>query len=267
MSELAGIGHNQPPPQPLGEELADETLALRARADDLAAAARERAVVASDADAEAATLLLAQLRQCRDAIDDARVRRKAPFLTAGRAVDAFFGDLTGSVVTAAAELLSRVDAWRRAKEAAAEAERRRLAAEAAEERRKAAVAENARQAAEAKARAATDAAARETARRQAAEAVWREREAADKAALLEARAVEAEAPVVISSGYGPKASARITRRVEITDLSLALRHCLKINRHRIQEAVEAIYQAQVRAGIRELPGAKIEVTTQTIVRR
>jgi hypothetical protein len=139
-----------------------------------------------------------------------------------------------------------------------EANRQREAAEAAE---------RARLRAEQAQRAAVDKAAAEKARREKAEAELAQRKAADAAAQLDARAEAAEAPKVIHSGYGPKATRRTTFRVEIVDLSLALRHCLKVDQHKIRDAVQQILDRQLRAGVREFPGCTVVEDSITQVRK
>jgi hypothetical protein len=139
--------------------------------------------------------------------------------------------------------------------------------EARRQREAAETAERARHAAEEAQRRATTAAEAEKARRQKAENELAARKAADSAAQFEARAAAAETPAVIYSGYGPRASRRVVYRVEIVDLSLALRHCLKVDQHRIRESVQDIYNKQLRAGVRDLPGAKIIEDSVTTVRK
>jgi hypothetical protein len=269
-----GIGHNLPPP--LGELLVEETAEFKTRVEERVSSAKERAVVASEDDAERATLLLAMMRELYQEIDDARSERKAPFLEAGRIVDAHFADLQFPLVGpspkqrmagAYGELHARLDGYRKRQEAAAAAERARLEAEARRQREAAEAAERKRREAEEAQRRAASAAEREKARRQKAEAELAARKAADSAAQFEARAAAAEAPVTIHSGYGPSSSRRTIFRVEIVDLSLALRHALRVDQHKIREAVQQIFDKQLRAGVRELPGAKIIEDSVTTIRR
>jgi hypothetical protein len=261
---------------PLPEQLIEETEELKARIAERVAAAQERAVVATEDDAEKATLLLAMCRELYGEIDAARVARKAPFLEAGRVCDAHFAELAFPLVGpspkqkmtgAYGELHARLDAYRRRQEEAAQAERAKLLAEARAQRQAAEAAEQARIAAEQAQLAAKNEAAYQQARREKAEAELAQRKAADAAAQFDARAEAAEAPAVIHSGYGPKATRRTVYRVEITDLSLALRHCLKVDQHKVREAVQGIYDKQLRAGIKDLPGARIIEDSITQVRK
>jgi hypothetical protein len=268
-----GIGHNLPP---LAEQLREETVELKERAAELVLNVREHAVVATEDDAEKMTLLLAMIREHFETINAARQARKAPFLRDGRLVDEVFSDVWVPLVGpspqqkftgAYGEGHSRLDAYRRRQEAEAAAERQKLLAEARAQRQAAEAAEQARIAAEQAQLAAKNEAAYQAARREKAEAELEVRKAADAAVDLEARALNAEAPVVIHSGYGPRASRRTVLRVEIVDLSLALRHCLKVDQHKIREAVQAVCDRQLRAGVRDLPGCKIIEDSVTTIRK
>jgi hypothetical protein len=261
---------------PLGELLPIETAELKARIAERVAAAQERAVVATEDDAEKATLHLAMMREDYQAAEQSRSERKAPFLEAGRIVDAHYAELLMPLVGpspkqkmtgAYGELHSRLDAYRRRQEAAAAEERRKLLAEARAQRQAAEAAELARIAAEQAQLAAKNEAAYQAARRQKAEAELAARKAQDAAAQFDARADAAEAPAVIHSGYGPKATRRTVYRVEIVDLSLALRHALRVDQHKIREAVQGVYDKQLRAGVKDLPGAKIVEDSITQVRK
>jgi hypothetical protein len=278
MNELVGDLVHDPSSNlpPLSELLPEETAALKTRVDELVLNATEAAVVATDTDAENAILLLAIMRQHYDTIDAARVARKAPFLEAGRTVDAHYADIALPLVGpspkqkfagAYGELHARLDAYRRRQEAAAAEERQKLLAEARAQRQAAEAAELARIAAEQAQLAAANEAAYQQARREKAEAELAQRKAQDAAAQADARAETATTPQVIHSGYGPKATRRTTYRVEIVDLSQALRHCLKVDMHRIRDAVQQILDKQLRAGVKELPGCKILEDSVTTIRK
>lgn len=292
-----GIGHNQPP---LTELLAEETVALKSRADDLIASAG-RAKVEDDETAGRATTLAKMLAEHSKAIDKAREERKAPFLEAGRTVDRHFGALKQPVDVAKGQVVALLDAYRRKKEAEAAAERRRLeeearkareAAEAAERERRRIEEEAARQRREAEeaqrraeeearrqgdaAKAAEAARAREAAARQRAEEerkadeerlaaeveARRQRERADELAKQAAETTAAP----IASEYGQKAFAKKVFKARITDLTAAIRHCRKVDEAAIREAVQKIYDRQVRAGVRELPGADVTEDSATVIR-
>ena len=70
----------------------------------------------------------------------------------------------------------------------------------------------------------------------------------------------------IASAYGPKASRRARFPVKITDLTKAIAHARRVNEPAIRAAVLTIFEAQVRAGVRTLPGAEVIEDSQTVVR-
>ena len=153
---------------------------------------------------------------------------------------------------------------RRQEEAAAEAERVR----AAEER---ALIDNNRAAAEAAQRAR---AAQEENRRKADEEAAKQRIAAElaqrqdqeRAAALTQQA-EAVKAAPINTGLGVKAFGRKVWVARITDWDAAIKHALTLNPAAIHEAVQKLYDAQVRAKVRSLPGAIVEETSDTTIRR
>lgn len=175
------------------------------------------------------------------------------------------------------------------------AEQRKRDQEAAEQRELEAVEaanKRARDAAAA-AVAANDAAALETARRQKAEADLARQKAENEAAerkrqeaaaeekrqvaareaklqaeieeerrLKDAEALEKQAAATraapIDSGLGVKAHRRSVWSARITDLTVAIRHARRIDEAAVRAAIQQIYDKQVRAGIRVLPGAEID---------
>ena len=196
---------------------------------------------------------------------------------------------------------SALDEYRRKKEAEAEAERRRLEEEARKQREAAEAAERARREAEERERRAAEeaqrrireaeeaaqransAAAREKAQREAAEArAAQEREAAtarqrQMEAELEQRRRQEEAnrldrqaaqivAAPVTTAYGVKTGRRTVWVVKITDLTAALRHARKVNEASVQACVQTIFEAQVRAGVRSLPGADVVEDSSTTIR-
>jgi uncharacterized membrane protein YqiK len=194
-------------------------------------------------------------------------------------------------------VLGMVDKFRRDEEAKAEAERRRLEEAARVEREKAAAAERARREAEER----EAAAAREAAERvrRAEEEARRagDREAAAKAAQARAEQAKAEAEAserrlaadiearraavasaeldrqaaavtakAIDSGLGVKASGRKVWKVEIYDLTAAIRHARKVDEATVRAAVQQIFDRQVKAGVRTLPGARVIEDSTTIIK-
>lgn len=302
-----GIGDNNPP---LSELLVDETANLKQRADDLVAGAG-RCVVTDEDTAKRATQIAGMMKDHAVRIEAAREERKRPFLEGGRTVDAHFAalkaplvgnDPKGKLGGAAAEVIAKIDAYRREEDRKAEAERRRLEEVARKAREAQAAAERAqREAEEASRRAAEEAAAKiraaeEAARkagdREAAEKARRERaeadaarqrqESAERQKRLDAEiaagkerdriaAIERQAAASVAkpidSGYGPKAFGRKVTTVTITDLTAAIRHARKLNEAPIRDAVQAIYDKQARAGVRMLPGATVDEDTSTQIRK
>lgn len=200
-----------------------------------------------------------------------------------------------------AVLMGKLDAYRREQDRKAEAERLRLQEEANKQRALAVAAENARLAAEAAAKRAQDeadrkvreaeeaarqagnAAAAAEARRQreAAEALRAAEDAASRERNLQAEIDQEKAATAaaeldhqaahtvaapISSGYGPKAFGRKVWKAEITDLTAALKHCRKVDEATLLAAAQQIYDRQVRAGVRTLPGATVAETSTTQIR-
>lgn len=295
MSVAYDIGHNSGA-APLEEFLSEESAPLRQRALDLIAGATRAAVTDEDS-AGKATLLAKMMADHIKTIDAAREERKKPFLESGRTVDRVYNGLKDQVHTTRAKVVDLIDAYRKRKEAEAAAERKRLQEEADRQRRLAEQAERDRLAAEAKAqreaeeaqrkireaqeeaaragnRAAAAEAARaqaeldrqESERRQAAlQAEMDARAAADRAAETEAAAAAVTA-APIDSGYGAKASGRKVFKVEITDLTAAIKHARRIDEAAIIAAVQTVFERQVKAGVRTLPGAEVIESTQTVIR-
>ena len=194
-------------------------------------------------------------------------------------------------------LIGLVDKFRRDEEAKAEAERQRLAEAARIEREKAAAAEQARREAEEREAAAAAAAAERV--RLAEEEARRagDREAAAKAAQARAEQAQAEAvagaarlaadierrrteaaaaelerqaaavvALPIDSGLGVKASGRKVWKAEIDDLTTAIRHARRVDESTIRAAVQQIFDRQVKAGVRTLPGARVIEDSTTVIR-
>jgi len=262
MNEMspAPMGHNLPP---LADLLVEETEALKDRAAELAAAVG-RAHVSDDDTAGKAVMLAKMITTHRADIDKARVVRKEPFLEGGRTVDAHFKGIDGLLAQVdgkgkviggpLAALLKMLDDYRAKKEAEAAAERRRLQDEARKQQEAAEEAERARQEAlqAGNAQAAMD-----------AEVKALQAQAATETLATQAAATQAQ---TIDSGVGAKAFGRKTYRAEITDLKAALKHAISVDKAAIEAAVQGVYDRQVRAGVRELPGAIVRETTTTSIR-
>lgn len=268
----AGIGHNNPP---LAEQLVDQTAELRQRAEDLAGSA-DRCAVTDEDTAGKAALLAKMIAEHRKKIEAERAATKEPYLKAGREVDQHFRALDHLLEGPAKTVVGQIDAYRRKMEAEAAAERRRLEEEARKAREEAAAAERSRQeeerariAAEEEARRAGDAEAAakaEAARRQAeVDAEIARRQAAEREAELQRQAATLKA-APIDSGYGVKASSRKVWTSKITDLRKATAHAIKVHPTAVEEAVQKILDRQIKAGVREWPGAEIVEDSTTVIR-
>jgi uncharacterized membrane protein YqiK len=299
--ETPGIGHNNPP---LAEMLVEETADLSKRAADLLAGAA-RATVTDRETAEKATLLVGIMKAFGAKVEELRDARKKPFWDAGKMVDAHFKALRSKVVGEdpnklggeAARIAGLVDQFRRDEEARAAAERRRLEDEARAEREKAEAAARAQREAEERERLAAEESARKireaeaAARRagnaatqaevarlqQAAAAEIAKNEAAARERRLQAelqqeraaaldRQAAATVAVPINAGNGVKAHRRTVWSVAITDLNAAIKHARKLDEAAIQAVVQNIYDRQVRAGVRTLPGAEVTEDSATSIR-
>ena len=259
---------------PLAELLAEETADLKQRADDLVAAAR-RAVITDEDTAKRATLLVGMMVDHLKAIDEARKTRGQPFLDGTRTVNQHFANLR--VELAGPDLQKRegetarvqalVNAYYAQEERKAEAERRRLEEEA-KKREEAAAAERERLIAETGLRqAALDGDVQDALElsEYSREIQARERQLAEEArqfSLLAKQAVVAP----INTGLGVTAHRKTNYKAQITDWKLAMRHALKTNEQAFRELIQSIYDRQVRAGARALPGANIVEDRTTFIR-
>ncbi len=94
------IGDNKPPEDvdPVRDRLAENYAELIARHSYLLAAEAERVpeVIEDEETAKDVSDYEGDLSKCLKALEGARVSEKEPFLTAGRAVDGFFGKLAGN---------------------------------------------------------------------------------------------------------------------------------------------------------------------------
>jgi predicted ribosome quality control (RQC) complex YloA/Tae2 family protein len=272
--------HNTPPERTLAEALVEETATLKTRAEALLAGAA-RAIEAlrtpltpdepprvTDRDtAERVTLLAGMMIDHGKLIEAERLDRGAPFLTAWRTVNRHFAQLRERLIGAdpqrpggeAKRLKDLVDDFYTEEERKAEAERRRLEAEARRKQEAAAQAERDRLAAEEATRLATlkgDVTAALAQSGAKVEAEVRQNQLAGDARRLSEQAAQTKA-LPINTGYGVAAHRTTRYKAEITNLGVALRHAKKLNEAEIRAAVQDIYDKQVRAGVRVLPGANV----------
>lgn len=210
------------------------------------------------------------------------------------------GEDKGKLGGAAGPLDQKITALRKQREAEAAAERARLEEAARMERENARKAEEARQAAEAEQRRAAAEAERKIEEAQAAAAAAGHAALADKLAREQAEAraerdrheaqlrernlqaeidrrkaedaarelerLAAETKPAAIGGYGAKASGREKWTATITDLKLALKHAMKVDEEAIRAAVQGIYDRQVKAKVRSLPGATVTEDSTTTYR-
>ena len=268
--------HNHPPEPLLPEILVEETAALKARGAELAEGA-SRAFVGDRDSAERAALLCAMMKEHGEAIEAARVARKQPHLDAGRIIDGHFAQMRTPLVGADPKVLGgealrirrMIDGFYEEEEKKAQIERKRIEEAARQKQEAADRAERDRLAAEAAARnAALDGDVRTALTQSGAriDAEVRQRQLAEDARRLAEQAAQITvAP--IKTGFGVSAPRKTNHKAVITNLTLALKHARRINEAAIREAVQAIYDRQVRAGVRLLPGADIVADRTTVIRR
>lgn len=237
MSDVATIGHNQPPP--------DATVrpfeAVQAHVDDLYTEAKawaDGAPIRNQAQADEVSFLIDQLRKAKGAGDDARKLEAKPFDDGKAEVQARYKPLLDKCETAAKAAKAALGDWLQRVEAAQRAERE-AAARAAQEAAAAAAA----------ARAAADESNLADVER--AEALTQEAE--DRAQA--ARKAERER----AGGFG--GSRAITLRSyfhpELRDGVVAARHYWETRRADCEAFFLSLAEADVRAGKRALPGFEI----------
>lgn len=260
----------------LAEILEEETLPLRARAELLVGNAA-KAKATTQEDVEKCVTLAGMFKDHLKKIEDARKERKQPFLDGGRAVDSHFNGLAAILVTLDAKgrvtggplgkLMKGIDDYRREQERLAEIERRRLAEEARKAREAQEAAERARLEAERKAAEAESERDAEKARADALEAEMQAKWEQEEAERLQREAEMAAAPQPITTAYGVSAGRRTVHKAVLDqDIRLALMHAMKIDPDAIRACVQSIYDKQVRAGVRSLPGATVVEDSATVIR-
>jgi hypothetical protein len=282
-----GIGGNQlpeaKPPTPAELEtlhLPDVTAALKLRADRLNDAA-DKAIAGGITDADLAgrgALLVKQMRDHHKAIDIARTERKAPFLEAGRVVDAHYKglaftlngtdpDKTGGKALQVSNLVFAFEAEERRKAAA---EQQRLADEAKREREKA---ERLRREAEEASQKAEAAAGPDQPAPAMQEAALLGKQIEAEEASQKAEAAERQATAVVApraAGWGASTSRRTTYKAEITDLDKALAFARERDPTAILAAVQGVVDRQLRAATdkasAEFPGVKVVPVTGNSIR-
>ena len=247
------VGSNRPP---LDELLAEESAPLAARRDELlGSVARAPETIADEATSERVADLVRMIMACRKAAETTRVGRNEPYLAAGALIDAHYKKITNPLDHAKATLEQRLTFYQRAKAEAArrerEAEARARAEEAERQRREAEAA-----AAAAKTEAELDSAvsAEELARHAEADAAKAQKAAEVKPAELSRT----------RGDFGSIASLRTEWTGDVVDrdeLDLEkLRPFIPL------DGLEKAVRAFVKAGGRDLRGARVYERQYTVVR-
>lgn len=251
---LVGLHHNNPPSEAeiVREKLDANHADLVARRDALlAGVARAPETISDDATCGRVADFVKQLTAHIKTSEAARTAAKEPYLSAGRAVDAYFKGVTDPLDAAKKTLSKRMDAFINAKIAKERREREeaaRLAREEAERQERELMAK----AADMKGPEAD--VAIDDALQAKADADRAAREASAKSADLGRT----------RGDLGGVATARTTWEVEVLDIHAvpleSLRPYLAV------DAVERAIRAFVRAGGRSLPGVRIYEDTRAVVR-
>lgn len=238
---ISMMGHNRPPIEEQGVGDFNDAIDkiegdVRKRLKELVDSA-SRASADNDNQAGRCATLIKQIDAASKAVEAARVDVKAPYLEAGRKIDAAARTLTADAETAKADVRKKVEAYLRAKAAREEAERRKREQE------------------EAARRAELERAAAEEASLAAAE----EREAdpaiMEATVLAAARPQEAE-PVRVRSDFGQVATARKVKVAVITDWAKAFKAVKSVPA--VQDAIQKAVNALVRANQTNIPGVEIK---------
>lgn len=251
-------GHNLPadPAAPIRADLEERFRAILDRsADLLSAAERVPAAVEDDETAGRIGDFIKQVTGCIKASEIARTSAKEPHLAAGRAVDGFFKGISDPLDKAKRSIESRLTTWLRKKEAAERAAREeaaRVEREAAEKARREALA-------------AEEAITNAKTLGEALEAEDRARKAtADAQAAQKAAEVK---PAELSRSRGDLGSVASLRSFwDFADLDRPTLDLETLRNHLPLEALEKAVRSFVKAGGRELRGARIYENTQAAVR-
>lgn len=252
---VPGLGHNQPPVDPLDkdallERLQDEHGTLLDRFIELEqGAGRLPAVITSEEQSSRLMDFIAQCRTHTGNVEKAQKIEKAPYLACSRVVDRFFLDRIKSfdrdVIAPASRLGEDYHQRKRVAQLRREAEERQRALE--EQRR-------------AEEEAARLAEAARQADRQSAIDLGRQAEEAQERAAAAAAIVEApSAPTRLHGDYGATGFAKERWRWEITDPTLIPLWALRTN--------DELINTKIRGGVREIPGLRIWRDDQFIVRK
>ncbi len=239
-------GHNRPPIDVEARSAFDDGIdakdGFRKRIADLLGAS-ERATATDEESAGRCGELVKQIRAAVKFIGDTHTTVKAPYLAAGRAIDAGKNELTGPLEAAKVKVEAKQTQYLREEDAKRQAEIRRQR-EAEEARRRAEwEADQARLKAEREA-AAADAA-----------------DAADAAPIVEAAPPPAPVFVaeperqIIRGDYGAAVSGTKVWVSQVEDYEVAF--IAVANNSKVREAIDTAIKAMVRGGVHEIPGVRI----------
>ena len=252
------IGDNMPPASadPLRDRLAETYASLLTRRDELLSGADRAPTEISDEDTAGKFAdFIKQIAACIKNTDTHRVAEKEVYLAGGRTVDGWFKKIADPLAEAKQKIEARLTVYQRQK-----ADKERRAREEAER--------VAREEAERAAKAAAEAEAAIKAAPDLQAAIVAEAAATQAAADAEKAKKAAEAkPAELSRSrgdYGATASLRAEWIGELVDrASLDLE---TIRPHLPEDAINKAIRSFVRAGGRELRGAKIYERQHTVVR-
>lgn len=243
---LAPEGHNRPPVDEMARADFDEAL-LKDRPQFLEKLAQlegsaERAEVTDDTTLGRAGDLINSLRDCQKHVDATHKDVKAPYLEAGRAVDKKKNDLAGRINDARAKVQRKGDAFVAEREAKLRAERQKAEAEAR--------------------RQAEEAAAAEALRAEAAET--NDAESMDDVPVIAAPTPTVPDREPVRSDAGSTVSGKKVWKSEVTDYAKAF--AAVSDNDKVREAIDKAVAGLVRAGKREIDGARIWPETQMSAR-
>lgn len=265
-TELAGLGHNNPPAPLTAIEvrayLADAKAPLVERKDALMAGVarflEKHSVIADEETQSRAGDFVKQIAAHAKIVEDHRTPAKKPFLDSGRAVDAFFKDIADPLAQGIAKIRAPMTVWAQKQEAIRRAKADQEAAEARQ---------RAREAAEALAKQQAEEAEREEARRRSEYVPPAPVEAPPPVSLDEVIAISKEAEALTRAAeakpadfsrtrgeFGSVSSLRQIVTVEMVDIALVPREFLLFNESAAKRA------AQANEGL-VIPGVKINRTS------
>lgn len=259
MDSPAGLGHNSGNTAPIGDainqNLALDNMDLKARFDELMGAS-SRCPAPKDPDTEKAVItFISQLSAFMKVADAKREGAKAPYLDGGRRVDAFFKAMTEPAEEAKKQANKLLTLYQRkvAEEARRKAEEEARKAREEEERRR---------------REAEEAAAKLKTEEDLSSAISAERAAqeaeADRIAAEKAASVNAAELSRARSDYGGVASLRTFW--DFDGLDRATLDLEALRPHIPADALEKALRSFIRAGGRDIKGARIYQNTASSVR-